>query len=84
MKHHATWKISYWFAGLLHEQIQSAERCKTHKYEEQILQSLEYIHLHYSDKITVDSLCDSVYLSRSTFLRSFREICGTTPAVYLN
>jgi len=83
IKYHATWKILYWFAGLLHEQIQSAKRRKNHKYEKQILQSLEYIHLHYSDKITVDSLCERAYLSRSTFLRSFREICGTTPVAYL-
>lgn len=84
LRHHAVWKIIYWFAGLLYNRTLSAKDYVKHKYEKQIIQILEFLHTHYHEKITVDSLCARVYLSRSTFLRSFREICGTTPMEYLN
>ena len=84
MRHHAAWKIIYWFSGLLYNRTLSAKYHVKHKYEKQIIQILEFLHTHYHEKITVDSLCAMVYLSRSTFLRSFREICGATPVDYLN
>ena len=84
MKYHTAWKILYWFSGILYEQITSAE-IKTHvKYERQIIQSLEYIHKNYHQKITIDDLCNQVYLSRSTFLRNFQAVCSTSPMEYLN
>jgi transcriptional regulator GlxA family with amidase domain len=59
------------------------ESAKLSKYKLCILNTLEYIHAHFSEKITVDSLAARVYLSRSTFLRSFYEICGVSPISYL-
>ena len=83
MKHHATWKILYWFSYLLSLQLQSGEVMKNTSHEKAILQVLEYIHQTYGEKITIESLCTRAYLSRSTFLRAFQEICGCTPTHYL-
>lgn len=84
MKLHALWKILYWFSGLLYAQLHSGARPAHHRHEAQILHALEYIHHHFGEKITIDSLRSPLYLSRSTFLRSFSEICGMSPAEYLH
>lgn len=34
-------------------------------------------------KISIETLCKKVFLSRSTFLRTFKEICHTSPTEYL-
>lgn len=84
MKYHTTWKILYWFSALLNEQFTSDKNKSDKKYETQIIEALEYMHTHYGEKITVDSLCKKAFLSRSVFLRSFKEICNTSPIEYLN
>ncbi|MBE7042478.1 MAG: helix-turn-helix domain-containing protein [Ruminococcaceae bacterium] len=82
LKYHTLWKLICLFSALLHRQLQQPE--KKLRYENQILQSLETIHRHYGEKITIDSLCKAVFMSRSTFLRSFQHICGCSPIDYLN
>ena len=42
------------------------------------------MHKNYSEKITLDKLCKKTYLSRSTLLRNFYDICGCMPIEYLN
>ena len=54
------------------------------KYEGNIVKAIEFIHRHYNEKITIDSLCNEIFLSRSTFLREFKKICGVSPIEYLN
>lgn len=83
MKLHTIWKILYWFSGLLNEQLSDSKSFKV-KYERQIFNALEYIHEHYGEKISIESLCEKFYMTRSTFLRSFNEICGVSPIIYLN
>jgi len=81
LKNHAAWKVLYWLSWLLARQMEQ----ETHhsKYEPSILKALEYIHANYDEKLTVDALSKLVYLSRSTFLRSFTAICGCSPAAYV-
>ncbi|MBR2473498.1 MAG: helix-turn-helix domain-containing protein [Clostridia bacterium] len=78
------WKIIYHLAYLLHEQINNKKEQPSLKYNHQVLDTLEYIHHHFSDKITIEDLAKRVYLSRSTFLRSFQAVYGCSPALYLN
>jgi len=82
LKHHETWKILYWFSYLLDAKLDSD--VNKNPYEQQILHALEYIHFNFSEKITIESLCSKTYLSRSTLLRNFKQICGCTPLEYLN
>ena len=48
-----------------------------------IVESLEYIHIHYPEKITISLLAENAHLSRATFLRYFKSICRCSPAEYL-
>lgn len=84
MKYHTVWKIIYWFSRLLNEQINSEKRKSEMKYEVQIIKALEYIHKNYGEKVTIEALCGLTFMSRSTFLRSFKAICGVSPIEYLN
>ena len=84
MKNHVTWKLLYWFAALLQEQIKNMEAKTDHPYEVQIIRTLEFIHRNYNKKITIEGLCKESCMSRSTFIRSFRSICGIPPQEYLN
>ena len=83
MKHHTTWKIIYWLSYLLYVQM-SSKASTSNKHEILVLRSLEYMHKHYHEKITIDTLCKLTFLSRSTFLKNFESICNCTPSHYLN
>ena len=83
-RNHIMWKILYWLSYLLYNQVYSDKKKTLNKYEQAILQSLEYIHQNYGEKITIELLCKKTYLSRSTFLRNFHDICHCTPMQYLN
>ncbi len=84
LKYHTILKILYWFSDLLIKQNERLSGKTAVKYELQIINSLEYIHTNYYDKITIDTLCEKAFLSRSTFLRSFGSVCGLSPIEYLN
>jgi len=84
IKYHTTWKILYWLSYLLNEQNHSDVKTSYGKYNQTIINSLEYIHKNYGEKITIKTLCENAYLSRSTFLRYFNEICNENPIRYLN
>ncbi|MBE7024527.1 MAG: helix-turn-helix domain-containing protein [Ruminococcaceae bacterium] len=83
-KKHTTWKILYWLSALLFNQIYAGSKKVLNKYDIEIVRTLEYIHQNYDSKITIDLLCQKSLLSRSTFLRSFRSVCGCTPMEYIN
>jgi len=80
---HTTWKIIYYLSYLLHKQNNGEKAAVPTKYNQQILDTLEFLHRHFSQKIVVDKLAERVYLSRSTFIRSFRAFCGCSPIRYL-
>jgi AraC-like DNA-binding protein len=84
LRNHTALKILLTLSCYLACQITSGKRSTTVKYRNQILDTLEYIHGHYSDRISIDNLAERVFLSRSTFQRSFYAVCGTTPIQYLN
>ncbi len=84
LKHHAVWKIIYWLSALLSRQIAQAKNTDLSKYEYAVIQALEFMHQNYSEKITIETLSQRVFLSRSTFLRSFGQVCGCSPMQYLN
>ena len=78
---HTLWKILYLLSAFI--AAGQNPRPSPHKYEQAILKALAYIHQNFSEKITVESLCNAAFLSRSTFLRSFQAVCGSTPHEYL-
>ena len=83
LKNHIMWKIIYWLSHLLFKQISSVETTPLNKHETAIFSSLEYIHQNFGEKLTVNILAQKAFLSRSTYLRSFFEICNCTPTKYI-
>lgn len=51
--------------------------------DEAFLNAISYIHEHYFEKISVDTLAKIANLSRSTFLRKFNEVCKIPPSEYI-
>ena len=80
---HTTWKILYYLSYLLYKQNNGEKTVVPIKYKQQILDTLEYLHQNFSQKIIIDRLSDRVYLSRSTLIRSFQAFCGCSPIQYL-
>ena len=46
-------------------------------------QMLRFVEEHYAGELTVERIADSVALSESACLRSFRQLLGTTPIQYV-
>lgn len=44
---------------------------------------LNYIHAHYSEKITLDDIAAAAFISKSEVLRCFKSIIGQSPISYL-
>ena len=80
---HTTWKLLYHLSYLLYKQNNGKKMPVSTKYRQEILDTLEYLHQNFSEKITIDGLAERVYLSRSTFIRSFQVFCGCSPIQYL-
>lgn len=51
--------------------------------DEAFMEAINRIHRQYAEKITVDELAQTAHLSRSSFIRKFREVCRMPPAEYL-
>jgi len=45
--------------------------------------SIEYIHEHYAENITIDDISKKINLSKYHFIRSFKKATGSTPHEYL-
>ena len=84
LQHHITWKIIYYLSYLLDKQLNTDSTTAFSKYENQILNTLEYIHKNFSQKLSVEGLAARVFLSKSTFLRNFQTLCGCSPIQYLS
>ena len=50
---------------------------------ERMRQMLRFVEEHYPEELTVERIADSVALSESACLRSFRQLLGTTPIQYV-
>ncbi|MBQ8758072.1 MAG: AraC family transcriptional regulator [Clostridia bacterium] len=77
------WKLIYFFSYELSKAVETKDAGRN-KYNEQIRLILEYIHGHFGQKLSVELLSKKAYMSRSTFLRAFERVCGTTPMKYLD
>lgn len=84
LKEHIVWKILYQSSEALYEQINFKQKNVRAEHDKSILSILEYIHKNYDEKITIDTLCKKEYISRSTLLRKFHDMCGCSPTQYIN
>lgn len=52
-------------------------------YDEYFMESISYIHQNYHQKISINDLCEIAHLSRSSYIRKFKEICKIPPSNYI-
>lgn len=52
-------------------------------YNTELTRAIQYIHEHYTEKITLDDVCSAVNLSRSHFSKIFKEEVGMTLTEYI-
>lgn len=48
-----------------------------------ILKSISHIHEKYYEKITIDDLLQITHMSKTTYIKKFKEICKMSPAAYI-
>ena len=48
-----------------------------------ILKSISHIHEKYYDKITINDLLQISHMSKTTYIKKFKEICKMSPAAYI-
>ena len=51
--------------------------------DQAIMKSISYIHERYFEKITIDDLTHIAHISRSAYIKKFKEICKMTPLAYI-
>lgn len=83
IKKHGVAKLLYELSYCLHSQLEANSAPVRGKYDTAVISALEYMHLNYQSKITLSDLTRHTFLSRSTLLRCFRELCGCSPSEYL-
>ena len=84
LKYHITWKILYYLSFLLDKQLNQSEKSEKTRENEILFKLMEYIHLNYYEKITVEHLCKIALLSRSSLFRVFMNVYKCTPMEYVN
>lgn len=51
--------------------------------EHAMMESISYIHKRYFEKITIEHLFQIAHMSRSSYIKKFKEICKMSPASYI-
>ena len=82
-------RVRYQLTEALHLVVahSPAQVCRTSQQEqvaaERMKQMLRFVEEHYAEELTVERIADSVALSESACLRSFRQLLGTTPIQFV-
>ncbi len=82
VQNQAALKLLYYMAHLLSTQTIKSNTLPNEK-EAAILAAIQYMREHYKESICIDDLCKACFVSRSTFMRGFKILCGCTPFQYL-
>ena len=82
-------RVRYLLTAALHAVVAHcpAQVCKASQQEQvaaaRMKQMLRFVEEHYAEELTVERIADSVALSESACLRSFRQLLGTTPIQFV-
>ena len=55
----------------------------TQSEEPALMESISYIHERYYEKITIETLMQIAHMSRTSYIKKFKEICKISPAAYI-
>ncbi|MBD2870835.1 response regulator [Paenibacillus arenilitoris] len=75
--------IRDWFAAMYREAREEAERHSTARYSKKIRQALAFIHDHYSDELTTESIAGKLGISGDHLRHLFKEETGRTLLDYV-
>lgn len=73
-----------WYLCMQHAKQGTTSQLKKRNHQEQMNRAVEYIHAHYSEKITLEELATSVYMSKDYFSHVFKEYTRSQPFAYIN
>lgn len=73
-----------WLSGMMKKTMDSIFRFSDVRYSHLIHKALQYMRTHYAEKITLEDVAHSIYVSPAHFSRIFRQATGTTFVVFLN
>ena len=82
-------RVRYLLSAALHSLAAHCPvgECRSSRQEQvaaqRMKQMLRFVEEHYAEELTVERIADSVALSESACLRSFRQLLGTTPIQYV-
>lgn len=51
--------------------------------EHALMDSISYIHERYYEKITIETLLQIAHMSRTSYIKKFKDICKLSPAAYI-
>ena len=51
--------------------------------ERALMESISHIHERYFEKITIDDLLQIAHMSRTSYIKKFKDICKMSPATYI-
>ena len=51
--------------------------------EHALMDSISYIHERYYEKITIETLMQIAHMSRTSYIKKFKDICKMSPAAYI-
>ncbi len=83
VRDHTALKALYWMSHLFTLQMKQMKNSASFESESAVIDAIQYIHEHYGEQLRIEDLCQVTFLSKSTFLRRFKRVCGCTPIQYL-
>ena len=69
--------------GLLCNTYYTPNTYATSTEDSSLMDSISYIHERYYEKITIDHLMQISHMSRTSYIKKFRDICKMSPAAYI-
>ncbi len=80
----STEAIALWLSRVLHDYTSLVFDTRSIKHGDSILRALQFIHQHYTEKITLQNISDHVFLSPTYFSKIFNEEMNCTVTSYIN
>lgn len=78
-----TWETTLELSSLILKLYKSFLEKNSPIQKQRIEKSISYMDAHYSEKITLDNLCNMANLNKTEFCREFKEETGKSPIDYL-
>ncbi len=76
--------LCYWLSGVLNQFMDSIFNFSDAKHADLIHKTVQYIHIHFAERITMEEMARRVFLSPAYFSRVFKQETGQSFNAWLN